>query len=703
VAKSRQKSSRSAHEKRAARAREARVARRRVGLERETRRRLDELFAEETPVTQTATRLLERFGGAPVPRRIARVFALAGSEERAREVSAEAARLAPDTATALTLEADVAFQIDDDARSASALLDRALAVVSESAQRTTLAGHMLELGRVADALATSQDVLLGDPADEDAEVLRADALELAQRRINARMEDAGEDEAAPRQCPCWSGRAWSECCRVAEEEALQCFGDREALSSLRGAMRHFAAADRVVGQAVAADVARWLEDADASSHDEREREGLERMATEHAWLVGDEEDDDQGDARDPSGAIVPDAPLALLASEAATAERDRVAARRWLSTCQYGLWQVADPTAAPGVWLTDIVTGTSHYASIPLEQLDRSVRWTVLLGPLVAIDGTWRTASAMLALRPREADEVAELVEEMTYAVVSGLSGRRIEPERSGRRTGQPLGVLAARSEPAPPEVADLVGKVIGSGMPRLVAFVNEIRDAAPRLQNTDRDPLCLVKATVRVGDTSAARRALAEHPDIEADADELVWWGRELDEMERATSLAEVRSQLRARGESVEIAEPDGPRRWLRGRIGLRDGAFEVDVNSKERFERFLALLRELGEEPKVSGQLVIDPALDLPQLRSGTMLPFAASEEASVAWLEHWPDQKLPTLGGRTPRRAARSAAEQPRLEALLRELEHDVDLLAHRGLPAPDVSRLRTELRMPAEAWR
>jgi hypothetical protein len=39
---------------------------------------------------------------------------------------------------------------------------------------------------------------------------------------------------------------------------------------------------------------------------------------------------------------------------------------------------------------------------------------------------------------------------------------------------------------------------------------------------------------------------------------------------------------------------------------------------------------------------------------------------------------------------------------VSAALRELEHDADLLAHRGLPAADVDRLRDELQMPVDAW-
>ncbi len=701
MAKTRQqKSSKSSREKRAARAKAARGARRRVGAEHEAheaQRRLDELFAEETPVARSAVLLLERLGDGPVPAGIARILAVAGSEERARAVAAEVERLSPQTPAALTLAADVAFQLDDDARSASALLDRALAAVEDEDGRIALAGHLLELGRAAEALTILEALLPDYPEDGDAQALRADALELAYRRIHPSAD--AEYLAAPDACPCWSGRAWSDCCRAAEQRALERFDDRERLYGLRAAMVRFTATEPAVGASVADHIARWLEGAGAEPREEAEREGLVRLAAEHAWLVGEEEDAEVQEA--PAGFDL-DAPLALFAADAASTAEDALAARRWLSHCHYGLWQVADATSAPGVWLVDIVTGLRRYAAIPPEQLEQASRWTVLLGALVAIDGTWRTTGTVLTLRPSEADAAADLVEEMAYAIVSAMSGRRIERDRPERRAHQPFGVLAARTEPAEPEVADLMGKVLGSGMPQVVGMVHEMRDAAPRLVNTDRDPLCLVKATVHVSDADAATQRLAEHPDVEPDEDALVWWGRELDELERATSLAELRSHLRARGEQVELAEPNGPRRWLRGRIERRDGAFEVEVNSKERFERFLELLRELGEEPTVSGKLVIDPAQDLPQLRSGSMLPFTGSEEANAQWLAYWPDQKLPALGGRTPRHASRRVADQPRLEALLREFEHDAELLARRGLPALDVSRLRTELQMPADAW-
>jgi hypothetical protein len=95
-----------------------------------------------------------------------------------------------------------------------------------------------------------------------------------------------------------------------------------------------------------------------------------------------------------------------------------------------------------------------------------------------------------------------------------------------------------------------------------------------------------------------------------------------------------------------------------------------------------------------------VFDPCEDLPSLRRRPLFSFGASVRATEAWCEHWPDAPLPALGERTPRQATRRERGQLLVEALLREFEHDADLLTRRGLQAPDVGRLRRELQMPVE---
>jgi hypothetical protein len=76
-----------------------------------------------------------------------------------------------------------------------------------------------------------------------------------------------------------------------------------------------------------------------------QRGGIVRLAIEHAWSLddGDEEVEPEPEIEES------DAPLALLAGDPGTEPALARAARNWLRTCSYGLWQVADPEPAPGV------------------------------------------------------------------------------------------------------------------------------------------------------------------------------------------------------------------------------------------------------------------------------------------------------------------------------------------------------------------
>jgi hypothetical protein len=99
----------------------------------------------------------------------------------------------------------------------------------------------------------------------------------------------------------------------------------------------------------------------------------------------------------------------------------------------------------------------------------------------------------------------------------------------------------------------------------------------------------------------------------------------------------------------------------------------------------------------PKLSRRSVIDPAQDMPPIRLGMPLPFGASQDAVDAWQELWPEERVPALRGVTPRTASRREQSRPRLEAVLREFEHDAHVLAQAGRPAPDLARLRADLDM------
>lgn len=56
-------------------------------------------------------------------------------------------------------------------------------------------------------------------------------------------------------------------------------------------MLRLTSTDAAVGRRVRKDVERWLDDAQAASMREGEREAFQRIAIKHAWLVGDEEEE----------------------------------------------------------------------------------------------------------------------------------------------------------------------------------------------------------------------------------------------------------------------------------------------------------------------------------------------------------------------------------------------------------------------------
>jgi hypothetical protein len=82
---------------------------------------------------------------------------------------------------------------------------------------------------------------------------------------------------------------------------------------------------------------------------------------EHAWLMGEEgEEDDGGNIFAVDRDLEPEessVPVAVLASDPSVPRKVSRAAKEWRDTITYGLWQVSDPEPAPGLWLTDIVTG----------------------------------------------------------------------------------------------------------------------------------------------------------------------------------------------------------------------------------------------------------------------------------------------------------------------------------------------------------
>ncbi len=427
-----------------------------------------------------------------------------------------------------------------------------------------------------------------------------------------------------------------------------------------------------------------------------DRAAFGQLAEELGLLtVNPGQDDAEEDAEDlladddPSGT-----PLRAFAADPSTPSALAARAVAWYEHIHYGLWRIDDPVPAPGLWCTDIVSGTVRYVEFPAEATAGLARWTVWLGGVVPVDGIWRSTGLGVKLGPAEGDAAAEFVDQAAVAMVHAIEGMP-EPPPMPIRFGEaePRGVYADGQDPVSPGIAKLMGRVTGALLTRIAADVHRYRATPPTICNTDGDPMCLITVTVAVGEGAAGR--LAARPDFEFDSDEpdrITWWGALIPEGRREAMMAEAVAQLRAQGhQDVEL--PEGPQRWVRGVLRVHGGEIIAEVNSRERLARLLGILRKLGAEPEVTAEKRIDPALDF-AWPAGQRAFQRGAAEAAEGWEKHWLDEEVPALHGRTPRQAAHGA-EWPYLEALLRQFEYEAGLLAAEGKAGIDTAWLREQL--------
>jgi tetratricopeptide (TPR) repeat protein len=693
-------------------ARQAKAARKQRAVQRErlfqmaaeeARQRLDAMYDPATPAEELTRLLAEHYDGAPtLPGMTELLLSKGTTPERLAEVSgllrAAQAREVQPSLTYLTFAAGAA-RAAGDAGQARRLLDDALRQAEDPDTKLRLVAHLRVHGRFAEAIEPLESALREDPADATAARHYGTTIEAISGRL-AGGEASGE-------CPCASGRPWPECCGPRERAALDRFRDQAGLTALRDALAAYLPASGYA-EAVRDFIDERLSLAGADEWETAERGQFAALASELSLVLagpdqevaaGPDDADDDGARVLTAFAADPGVPSALAAN-----------ARAWRDHIHYGLWQIAEPDPSPGVWCTDVVTGVTRYAAFPPELISRFPRWGVLLGGLVPADGIWRSTGQALRLSPEEADALAETVTDATEVLVRDLAGKQAKP--AARNTPRPVpfgraephNVLAYHADELSDDAARVIGMVTSSLLLRLAAEVHDQRVMPPAMTNTDGDPMCLVKARIAVRDVGTLAARLEGNRDFTRDPEDparLVWLGRAIPENQRLAMMAEVRAQLGAgHADSGAELSGEGPQRWIRGQLQIRDGELAVEVNSTQRLARLVALLDELGEAPSVVDESRVDPAQDMAWPTGPRVFPRGAAPPAD-GWEKHWLDEQVPALRGRTPRQAAHSP-DWPRLEALLRQFEYDADLLAAEGKSGIDTAWLRQELDMPDDPW-
>lgn len=666
--------------KAAARQAEARRRRAMTAWVRAAEQRLERIHDPATPAAELAALLAEQYQGTPVAGWLASALLEEGSsvdrlQHAARAMmQADPADQGESSLTALTFAA-AAARAAGDAAEERRLIDQALAAADRADDpdlRLEVVDFINGSGHRAWAVELLEPRLRAAPDDEFAARLYGAAIEQAHAK-------AGEPERA----------------------VLSRFAERSGLTALRDAVGAFLAGTEL-GAAVQARVAEELSATDDLDWALEERVAFGQLAEELALLTADPEHDEDDMPDDASGPLAEDdptgTPLLAFAADPSTPPALAARALAWHEHIHYGLWRIDEPVPSPGLWCTDIVSGTERYVEFPAEATALLPRWSVWLGGVVPVDGIWRSTGLGVRLSPAEGDAAAEFVSQASVAILYALRGKPERPPTSipfGR--AEPHGVYADVEEPSSAEAANLMGKVTGALVTSIAVGAHQYRATPPTIANTDGDPMCLITATI-AADAGVAEK-LAARRDFEADAEDpsqITWWGALIPEGQRKAMMAEAVARLRAEGHK-DVEVPQGPQRWVRGVLSVRDGEITAEVNSRQRLARLLDILRKAGADPVVTAEKRIDPALDF-AWPAGERASQGGAARAAEDWEKHWLDEKIPALRGRTPRQAA-AGRERPYLEALLRQFEYEADLLAAEGKSGIDTAWLREQLSMPS----
>jgi hypothetical protein len=473
-----------------------------------------------------------------------------------------------------------------------------------------------------------------------------------------------------------------------ETVALERYGDRSGADALDQAVREFA--ERTKWDAI---IRKWMEEEQAELTRDRwrpaERDATDALLAEVAINLPFTSEAGTGD----EDGATPDTPLRAFAGDSeAPAELAAWAAERD-QYVRYGVWQLADPSPSPGVWCTDLVSGTRRYAQFPAEVIDGAPPWSVWLGTLAPADGIWRASRAGIWLSPVEGDAVAEYAEDAVWHVLHTVMGAADPPAppmgqvRFGR--AEPYCVRWETGEEPEPEFGVFASPLIARLVPRLASWVWLKRAERLLLQNTGGEPMVLIDAVVAVDGDVTER--LFERPDIgEKEGDEegqLVWWGEPVGDR----SGEPVALHYHDDGSAHVIApDDDEEERVVLGRLRPEPGQVRIRVNSQARLKRLLRVLKEIGASPKLIEESRSEPSIDF------AWGPVPGDGLTARQWAEDWLGQAVAVLDFHTPRHSVEGGqAERLRLEGLLRQLEYQSALPAALGGRPVDTAWLRAEL--------
>jgi hypothetical protein len=312
--------------------------------------------------------------------------------------------------------------------------------------------------------------------------------------------------------------------------------------------------------------------------------------------------------------------------------------RAWAS-----LFEVTSVQTGTGLELRDLLSGETLEVREVTATAELS-KWDVLFAWLMPVSDHLEMSGALFGVPRAGLDLVREAID---AALVEARRRRPGVPDR------------------------ELVGSLAWAPVRALC----EIHDAEPvELRTTEGDRLVQCKAQYVATDEVTIRRQLTGVPDLEPDGASYTW-----------------------------LAPGAAAGRRVLGSVRLTDGQLVLETMSRERSERGKRLLEAvLGELITHQLDSIEDPMSARGEERERpTRAPDEIPEEIQRQVLgtylqdhyRRWLDEPLPALGGKTPRKAARTHRGRARVEALLKDIENAS--LKMPGGDAIDFAALRLDL--------
>jgi len=375
--------------------------------------------------------------------------------------------------------------------------------------------------------------------------------------------------------------------------------------------------------------------------------------------------------------------------------KESVPARRYLQAMRRSIMSLCEVTdTRPGkcLFVKDLLRGGDPICVDDRKASQTAAQWDHLAARILHLHGKDYFAPGIL-LFPMEAAEA--LLEEL---------------EGSLKKARKKMGELVETTKAEGTELGKLVDDaLLGEAAPLFTAFWLHTTLAAaeqppPQLFNTDGDELtfCEVQFPISGKDTEEIGRRLRSAKALSPTDDDPPSWQWLADK-----GKSKLKTTAGSPGSGLTFGTVDEQGRKILGSIEVRDRSLALSTNSRARAERGERLLKNL------LGDLVGSPFTSLqtverlmqeerPAVRHDPEAPLPPDLEAQIL-AEHFDrhyrqtlSDKIPALGDRTPRQAARSTAGRAQLVKWLKHMENAEARRARRqGVTPYDFSWMWDEL--------